>query len=274
MLRFNKTYIIWPTIALLLTIAGCNKTIEGPRVALIETSLGQIKVKLYDETPEHRDNFVKLIEDGFYDDLLFHRVIPNFMIQGGDPKSKDAPKTTPLGDGGPGYLLDAEIDYPTLYHKRGALAAARMPDHINPAKRSSGSQFYIVQGKKWTTDELRQLAVRRNDKKRKKIFDRVVIEFRDSIDSYASDSIKIQGIQEQIMTRVDSVMQSKGVFFFMPDQIQTYTTIGGTPQLDGDYSVFGEVIEGMDVVDKISALPRDKRNRPTKDLVITIKMIN
>lgn len=274
MAQFIKTNSLLIFLLLMLAFSGCKKSVEGPRVVLIKTSLGDIKVQLYDETPIHRDNFVKLVEDGFYDDLLFHRVVPNFMIQGGDPKSKDAPKTMPLGDGGPGYLLDAEIDYPTFYHKRGALAAARMPNHINPTKRSSGSQFYIVQGKKWTTKELRQLAIRRNDDKRKRIFDRVVIEYRDSIEANTTDSVRMKLIQEQIMTKVDSIMRTKGVFFFMPEQIETYTKIGGTPQLDGEYTVFGEVLEGMDVVDKIALLPCDKRNRPTKDLSIKIEMIN
>ncbi|PLW94833.1 MAG: peptidylprolyl isomerase [Marinilabiliales bacterium] len=195
---------------------------SGTKV-LISTSMGDITVLLYDGTPQHRDNFIKLVEDGFYTDLLFHRVITNFMIQGGDPDSRDAKPKKQLGNGGPGYTVPFEYD-PQFYHKRGALAAARMPDEVNPGKESSGSQFYIVQGKVYTDAELDQIEVRMG-------------------------------------------------FTFTPEQREVYKTIGGTPFLDRNYTVFGEVIEGMDVVDEIAGVERDKYDRPVQDVKFTITII-
>ncbi|MDR1758684.1 MAG: peptidylprolyl isomerase [Bacteroidales bacterium] len=185
---------------------------------LLETSLGNITIALYNETPLHRDNFIKLVKEHYYDGLLFHRVIPQFMIQGGDPSSKNAPAGQPLGQGGPGYTIPAEIQ-PTLYHKRGAVAAARMGDQVNPTKASSGSQFYIVDGRVFPTEQL-----------------------------------------EKTRTATGAP--------FTNEQKNVYSTIGGAPHLDGAYTVFGEVISGMDVVDKIAAQPKDRMDRPQKDIVI------
>jgi peptidyl-prolyl cis-trans isomerase B (cyclophilin B) len=190
---------------------------------LISTSVGDIKIMLYDGTPQHRDNFVKLVEEGFYDDLLFHRVIPSFMIQGGDPDSKDAKAKARLGNGGPDYTIPFEYD-PEYFHKRGALAAARMPDDVNPSKASSGSQFYIVQGKVYGDAELDQIELR-------------------------------MGVT------------------FTKEQREVYKTVGGTPFLDRNYTVFGEVIEGMDVVDKIAAMDRDKFDRPEEDVKFSMSII-
>lgn len=187
----------------------------------IETSMGDIKIKLYNETPVHRDNFIKLVNDSFYNDILFHRVIKDFMIQAGDPESKNAEKGKQLGSGGPGYQLPAEI-LPQFFHKKGALSAARIGDQQNPQRRSSGSQFYIVQGKKYTDQELNMFEKR---------------------------------------------MYTK----FSDNQRKTYTTIGGTPFLDAQYTVFGEVVEGIEIVDKIAAVKCVAQDRPEKDIKI-IKM--
>ncbi|HNQ21093.1 MAG TPA: peptidylprolyl isomerase, partial [Bacteroidales bacterium] len=170
----------------------------------------------------HRDNFVKLIKSGYYDSLLFHRVIANFMIQGGDPQSKNAKPGQMLGNGGPDYTIPFEY-VPEYFHKRGAIAAARMSDNVNPKKESSGSQFYIVQGRKFTMDEL-------------------------------------------------NILEQRG-FKFTDEQKQIYSTIGGSPHLDGQYTVFGEVISGMDVVDKIASLPTDRNNRPLQDVKFTIEIV-
>jgi peptidyl-prolyl cis-trans isomerase B (cyclophilin B) len=190
---------------------------------LIDTPYGSIKVRLYPGTPRHRKNFSQLTEQGFYNGLLFHRVIPGFMIQGGDPDSKNAPAGKPLGMGGPGYTIPAEIQrsYP---HKRGAIAAARLGDNQNPRKESSGSQFYIVQGRQYTDEELDQLE------------------------------------------------QQRGLPFAASHR-EIYKTEGGTPFLDGAYTVFGEVIEGMEVVDAIATLKRDKMDRPLEDIIMTITRI-
>jgi cyclophilin family peptidyl-prolyl cis-trans isomerase len=188
----------------------------------ISTDYGVIKIKLYDETPSHRDNFLKLAEEGYYNGSLFHRVIKEFMIQGGDPNSKGAVAGAQLGSGGPGYTIPAEI-LPQLFHKKGVLSAARTGDQMNPQRRSSGSQFYIVQGKKYTDEELRQ-------------------------------------------------MESKG-FVFTDAQKEVYKTIGGVPFLDAQYTVFGEVVEGLDVLDKIAAVQTAPGDRPVQDVKMEVSLL-
>ncbi len=194
-----------------------NRGHDGTKV-MIETSEGPIVVVLYDETPMHRDNFIKLAESGVYEDLLFHRVIEKFMIQAGDPDSRKAKPGQPLGSGSLGYTIPAEI-VPHLFHKRGALCAARQGDDVNPKRESSASQFYIVQGMQFLPEQLDQMAAMYGKK-------------------------------------------------FTPEQIEVYTTEGGAPHLDGDYTVFGEVVEGMDVVDRIASAERDRYDRPKKDIRI------
>ncbi len=190
----------------------------------IVTDKGSMTVKLYNETPQHRDNFIKLAKEGFYDGTLFHRVIKGFMIQGGDPDSKTAAPGQLLGNGGPGYYIPSEFN-PKYYHKKGVLAAAREGDAVNPDKKSSGSQFYIVQGKTYTDDQLDMMA----------------------------NQLHLQ---------------------FTPQQRNMYRTIGGAPWLDMNYTVFGEVIEGMSVIDKIASVPTDPNNRPTEDVkIISIQVM-
>jgi peptidyl-prolyl cis-trans isomerase B (cyclophilin B) len=178
---------------------------------------------LYNETPAHRDNMVKLISEGFYTDHLFHRVIKDFMIQGGDPGSVGAEPGVRLGNGGPGYTLPAEFNE-NLFHKKGALAAARMGDQVNPEKESSGSQFYLVQGRVFTGEELETLKQRG----RGKITD---------------------------------------------EAAEIYQRVGGTPHLDGSYTVFGEIVEGMDVLDRIAEVPTDRFNRPLTDVVFSVTLV-
>ena len=201
----------------------------------IETTEGDITLLLYDETPLHRDNFVKLVKAKFYDGVLFHRVINEFMIQGGDPNSKNAEPGKMLGDGDVGYTIPAEFKTPQIYHKRGALAAAREGDDTNPEKASSGCQFYIVVGKQFTNEQLDQMEASKIDKH-----------------GHANDST--YKFSEQ--ARID------------------YTTIGGTPHLDGNYTVYGEVLTGMDVVDKIAQARTNRANRPREDIrIIKIRLI-
>lgn len=197
---------------------------QNETTVLIKTDSGDIKIKLYNKTPKHRDNFIKLVKEGYYNGTLFHRVIKGFMIQGGDPDSRNAKPEAELGNGGPTYTIDAEF-IPEYFHKRGVLAAAREGDDVNPKKASSGSQFYIVQGKIWDDEKLDKI-----DKKYKKNF--------------------------------------------TPQQREVYKTFGGAPHLDGDYTVFGEVIEGMEVVDKIAnTQTRQKDDRPLKDISMTITIV-
>lgn len=209
----------------LLIVAGLFKfNVMAQKYVLISTDYGDMKVKLYDETPLHQENFIKLAKEGFYNGTLFHRVIKDFMIQGGDPDSKNAEPGKMLGSGGPGYTIPAEIK-PGLYHKKGALAAARLGDPMNPQKASSGSQFYIVQGKKYTDNELNMLEMRMGTK-------------------------------------------------FTPEQKEIYKTLGGTPFLDNEYTVFGEVVEGLEVIDKIAAVAKDRHDRPTNDVKMTVKVVD
>ena len=188
----------------------------------IKTTEGDIIVRLYDETPRHRDNFIKLAKEGYFDGTLFHRVIKDFMIQGGDPDSKNAPKGKMLGTGGPDYTIPAEIDCPRLFHKRGALSAARLGDEVNPQRESSGSQFYIVWGKKQTASDIR---------------------------------------------KVENMLREKGIKL-TSHMIDEYVSRGGTPHLDGQYTVFGEVIEGLEVVGKIQGVKTDKNDRPIEDVKV------
>lgn len=190
---------------------------------LISTSFGDMVVELYNETPQHRDNFVKLVRERFYDGTLFHRIIPNFMIQGGDPDSRGAAPNVQLGNGGPGYTIPAEL-VDGLFHKKGVLAAARLGDAVNPKKESSGSQFYLVQGQVFTEEKLWSFGLRSGKK-------------------------------------------------YTEKQTKTYTTIGGAPHLDGFYTVFGEVVKGLEVIELIANLKRDKNNRPIKDVEMSISII-
>jgi len=202
-----------------LSASAQDKTSQSVVKFVIHTDYGDMKGFLYNETPKHRDNFKKLVEQGYYDGMLFHRVISGFMIQGGDPDSKTAKPGQRLGVGGPGYTVPAEIT-PALIHKKGALSAARQGDQVNPQKASSGSQFYIVQGKKQSATQLSQGPVKYTDA-----------------------------------------------------QKQTYETVGGTPFLDGGYTVFGEITEGLDVIDKIAAVQKDASDRPVQDVKMTVKIV-
>lgn len=198
---------------------------------LLSTDFGDMKILLYDSTPVHRDNFIKLVKENFYDGLLFHRVIPQFMFQGGDPNSKNASPEMMLGGGELAYELPAEMN--RGIHKKGALAAARMPDNVNPERRSSACQFYIVQG---------------------------ISQKPDGSPLWEDSAL--------------SMIQERGNFSYTPEQIEAYKTVGGRPDLDGLYTVFGEVVEGLDVIDKISAQPTGPANRPLSDIKMTIKMLN
>lgn len=211
----SRFFLILSVFALLFS--ACKK--DGFTYAEIETDFGTMKVKLYNSTPKHRDNFIKLANENFYDDLLFHRVINGFMIQGGDPDSKGAAPEKNLGGGGPGYQIDAEIG---ALHIKGALAAARTN---NPEKKSSGSQYYIVQGRPQSDAEL------------------------------------------------DVIEQQKKVKY-SPEQRELYKTLGGTPQLDNEYTVFGEVVEGIEVVDKIAAVQTAPGDRPVEDVKMKVRILN
>ena len=246
-----------------------NKTTNNMTKVELETSLGNIVVELYNETPQHRDNFIKLVKEGYYDGVLFHRVIKDFMIQTGDGNSKTAGIDTPLGDGDPGYTIPAEFVYPKYFHKRGALAAARTGDQVNPERRSSGSQFYIVTGKIYGSDELKMMVQRLSDVKKQDIFRRLVTENRDRIEEMqkSQDNTGLQELQNALIQQTEAEAAQEP-FTFTDEQIDAYTSVGGTPHLDGQYTVFGEVIQGMDVVDKIQNTTTGRMDRPTVDIKI------
>ncbi|MBX2875042.1 MAG: peptidylprolyl isomerase [Saprospiraceae bacterium] len=200
--------------------------ISAPNECLIEieTPYGNMLLRLFDDTPKHQENFQKLAQEGFFDSLLFHRVIDGFMVQGGDPNSRNAKPGTALGSGGPGYTIPAEF-VDTLKHLRGRLAAARQGDRVNPKKNSSGSQFYIVHGRTFSDQELNRLEAQNGQR-------------------------------------------------YSPDQREAYKTIGGAPFLDGNYTVFGEVVEGLEVIDKIAKVGKDGRDRPKEDIWMVVHLIN
>jgi len=238
----------------------------------IETMLGDIVVRLYDETPIHRDNFVKLAKEGYYDGTLFHRVIKDFMIQGGDPDSKGAPAGKMLGVGGPDYTLEAEIKE-GLFHKRGALAAARQGDEVNPERRSSGSQFYIVWGQVYNENQLRQFSKQLRMQKVQDAFNALAAAHRDEIMQMRRDRDRagLQALQEKLVDEAESKVGKDGL---TPEQLTLYSTIGGTPHLDGQYTVFGEVEEGLDVVQMIQGTATGRADRPVDDIEMRMTVID
>ena len=216
-----KNLFFFLLLATLGLATSCEPS-DGRTYAMIETDMGNMKVWLYDSTPLHKENFIKLAKESYYDSLLFHRVIEGFMIQGGDPQSKYATPTQGLGAGGPGYTVPAEIG---ALHVKGALSAARQGDAVNPQKASSGSQFYVVQGRPQTEAQL------------------------------------------------GAIGRSKGITY-SPEQMELYKTLGGTPQLDQDYTVFGEVVEGMEVIDKIAAVKTRPGDRPEQDVRMKVYLLD
>ena len=242
----------------------------------IKTTVGDITIKLYNETPQHRDNFIKLVEEHYYDSILFHRVIKDFMVQAGDPESKNAEKGVQLGAGGPGYTIPAEFVYPKYFHKRGALSAARQADQVNPERKSSGSQFYIVTGKTYNKYELQDMEKQLRQKQGQGIFDRLVAQNMDSIMSMqmAGDNDGIMKLQEELNAKTNEIFQEQGPFKFTEEQVDAYMSEGGTPFLDNDYTVFGEVIDGMKAVYKIEQAGTDMNDRPRKDIrIISMEII-
>lgn len=241
----------------------------------IQTTLGDITVRLYDETPKHRDNFIKLVREGFYNGTLFHRVIKDFMIQGGDPESKGAPKGKTLGTGDTGYTIPAEMVYPKYFHKRGALSAARLGDEVNPNRESSGCQFYIVWGKVYKPQELKQMERQLEMQQEQTIFNALAKEHRDEIMTLRRnrDRTGLQRLQDELVEETQQKSKQMGKPKFTEEQVQAYTTVGGTPFLDNQYTVFGEVVEGLDVVEKIQNVATKRDDRPKDDIAMTMTFV-
>lgn len=271
----NTKIFIYLSLIFVLGLFSClpKKNLENNEsMVLIKTSEGFIKIKLFQETPQHRDNFIKLVRESYYNGTLFHRVINEFMIQGGDPDSKLAKPGEALGNGGPGYTIPAEFQS-HLFHKKGTLAAAREGDRVNPERRSSGSQFYLVQGEKFTDEELDQVELRINDMLKQSAFFKFLEEERAAaiINCEVVDMAKIQEIAS---LRAEEEFINMQAYKIPLNQREVYKTLGGTPHLDQNYTVFGEIVEGMDVLDKIAVTETDNKNRPVKDIrIIFIEIV-
>ena len=269
-----KVYITLFT--LILHLFCMNETTAAKNLVKMSTSYGDILIRLYDETPQHRDNFIKLVKEGYYDSTLFHRVIRGFMIQTGDPDSKGAPTGRQLGTGGPSYQIPAEIKFPELYHKRGALAAARTGDNVNPMKESSGSQFYIVWGSTYIRTQLEQMEQKLQQSAMTRHFQNLVNQNKDSIVAMqnANDRAGLNALQTKLAAETEKAFKnSKEDFGYTEEQKKVYSTIGGTPFLDGEYTVFGEVVEGLSIIEKIQAVATDSNDRPKKDIQITMTLV-
>lgn len=256
---------------------GCSGTGEpagNDYLITIKTNYGNMVAILYDETPKHKENFIKLAKEHYFDSLLFHRVMEGFMIQGGDPDSKHAEAGKHLGMGGPDYTVEAEFN-PKFFHEKGALSAARLGDQQNPTKASSGSQFYIVQGRIVPSDETD--GIRINQSQLNTAFQQILQNpanqpLVDSLNQiYMSGDMK--AYQKKIYSLVPRIEKQTGMKIYkeVPQaMIEAYSTVGGAPHLDGEYTVFGKVISGLDVVDKIAALPRDDNDRPMEDVRMVV----
>jgi len=266
-----KPFLITTLTLSIFIMTSCAQD-KDDYVVTIHTDFGDMVAILYDETPKHKENFIKLAQQHFYDSLLFHRVMAGFMIQGGDPNSKNATPGQPLGVGGPGYTIDAEI-VPKYFHEKGALAAARLSDTQNPKKASSGSQFYIVQGTKIAEEEMK-IDGNKFGQAMSKFFQNPANQsLYDSIGKlYQSGDMK--GYQDLLMKLKPRVEAETGIKTDRDDvdpaMLKAYTTVGGTPSLDREYTVFGKVIKGLDVIDKIVAQATDQRNRPLQDIRMTV----
>lgn len=245
-------------------------------IAEISTNLGTMKFRLYNETPKHRDAFIELAKDGYYDGTLFYRVIQNFLIQGGSRSSRGAAPGARIGYGDPDKTVDDEIR-PQFFHKKGALCAPRQPDEVNPFKQSDISQFYVVKGKVFTIGELDTMELAVNRPILKKIeLKYLTPEIREKLKKLKAEKKveEFRTIASEVKKNIDTEYElAQGKLVFTPEQRKAYTTDGGYPTLDGKYTVFGECISGFDVIDKIAALKTDKNNRPLADVKITVKII-
>lgn len=252
---------------LIMTSCGQNKD----HVVTIKTQYGNMVAILYDETPKHKENFLKLARENYFDSLLFHRVIQGFMIQGGDPDSRRAEPGAPLGMGGPAYTIDAEFD-PKLFHEKGSLSAARLNDAQNPTKASSGSQFYIVQGTVLSEAELKLDPIKINTAMQQFFQNPNNKSAYDSIIAYYQNQ-DMKGYQDYVLKLKPRIEKETGIIAdkeVAPERLKAYTTVGGAPNLDDQYTVFGKVIQGLEVIDKIAAQPVGEGDRPVEDIRMTV----
>ncbi|MEO5603477.1 MAG: peptidylprolyl isomerase [Cyclobacteriaceae bacterium] len=267
MRKIELLLIVFSISSILVT--GCAQKTD--HLLTIKTKYGDMVAVLYDETPKHKANFIKLAKEHYFDSLLFHRVIQGFMIQGGDPESKKSPAGKRLGNGGPGYTIDAEFN-PKLFHEKGSLSAARLSDQMNPQKASSGSQFYIVQGKKHTDSEIK-LDQQKFGMALQQFFQKPENKtYYDSISRFYQTRDE-KGYELYILALKPIVESQLGISVereVSPEKIKAYTTVGGTPILDGEYTVFGKVIKGLDIIDKIAGEAKNQDDRPEQDILMQV----
>ena len=272
MMKTSKLFILAALVTVFTACGAGSKNstnMENRTQVIIETTMGDIVVELYNETPKHRDNFIKLAKEGVYDSTLFHRVIRQFMIQAGDPESKHASDTAQLGGGDVGYTIPAEFE-PKFFHKKGALAAARMGDDVNPERESSGCQFYIVTGRKFREAQLLDMAGQKNNARMDTIFNQLARKHMKEIYKLrkANDQDGLLDLQDKLEAQAYELYKEEEPFMFTPEQISVYSTIGGAPHLDGAYTVFGQVVSGMETVEKIEGTKTGKADRPVENVRI------
>ncbi|TAF64202.1 MAG: peptidylprolyl isomerase [Cytophagales bacterium] len=244
-------------------------------IVTVSTSFGDMQILLYDKTPKHKENFIKLAKEGFYNDLLFHRVINNFMIQGGDPESKNATAGQMLGNGDVGYRVDAEFDA-TLFHKKGVIAAAR---DNNPQKSSSGCQFYIVQGQVFDDEKIAKVEDRINGQRKTEVFFKLLAKPENAslfeafkVAQQTQNQAETQKIYLALESQINAEVSQMMPYKIPENQKQIYKTLGGTPHLDQNYTVFGEVVKGLEVIDKIATQATDQNDRPTQDIAMKVSV--
>jgi cyclophilin family peptidyl-prolyl cis-trans isomerase len=260
-----KTHLLF-LFAFLLFVSCADKPLDPnkPVYVTVKTNMGDVTVMLYDDTPLHRDNFIKLCQSGAQDSVLFHRIIKDFVVQGGDPTSKAHEPGVLYGDGDGGYTVPAEI-LPNHFNKRGALIDAKEIDADNIERASAGTQFCFVQGKKLTDEELTQKETRINEIRRNWLFYKFQDRLKKENPALATDSVELV---KQTLVMVEDTLSQLGYYTIPADHREVYKTIGGVPHLDGSVTIFGEVVEGFDIVEKMSLVKTDKNDRPLKDVMV------
>ncbi len=258
-----------------MLVTGCDKVTKDV-VIDFETTEGTFSILLFDETPRHRDNMIALVNDGFYDGLLFHRVQPGFTVETGDPNSRKKSRSRRLGIGGPGYTIESEVDTVMndsgrLFHFCGAVSACRLPEDINPELKSNGSQFFVTIGKCWTNEELDSLEKADYESRLDLVLQRLVMKNRGLIDGcrqWKDGDRRVVALEDSLAQEAATIISKQKTLRFSARQRSLYTTVGGEPDLDGRYTVFGEVVDGLDLLKRISEAPTDAFGRPLQDVRI------